>query len=153
VSWWSSFAAGFAGGAVGSALASYLASHISSHRVARREERRLGVDPDQQTPPSAPAAGGQPPEGVRRMSEPVGITESTEAIKAAGAVAWFLKQAAADGWGLDDLRDAATDENLRAKVITGVTGSHRIPGEVTDLDVREVMDLFVAVADEFEGLT
>lgn len=80
-----------------------------------------------------------------------GITESTEAIQAAGAVGLFLRQAAADGWGLDDLRRAVNDEQLRAKVVEGVRGADTIPGEISDLDLREVVELVAVVADEFGG--
>lgn len=81
-----------------------------------------------------------------------GIEQTTEVVQAAGAVGLFFKQAAADGWGFDDLRRVVSDEALRSKVIAAVRDANQIPGEISDLDLREIMELVATVADEFEGL-
>lgn len=81
-----------------------------------------------------------------------GIQQTDDVIKAAGAIALFIVSAMEDGWDLQDLRRALGDENLRTKVVEGVRGAQQIPGEITDLDLSEIVNLALAVLSEFRTL-
>lgn len=84
-----------------------------------------------------------------RSDDMAGIEQTSDVIRAAGAVGLFLKQAAVDGWSFDDLRNALNNKTLRNKVLAAVRDSNKIPGEISDIDLQEVVELVVAVGDEF----
>lgn len=81
-----------------------------------------------------------------------GIEQTEDVLQAAGAVGLFFVQAGKDGWSFADVRSALGDDHLRTKVIEGVRGSGQIPGEITDLDLQEIMSLVATAAEEFEGV-
>lgn len=76
-----------------------------------------------------------------------GITQSTDVMKAVGAIAKAYRQAKADGWSLDDVNFFTHPDTVNA-VVEGVRDSDQIPGEIVDVDFRELMELFQAAADE-----
>jgi hypothetical protein len=125
MSWWSSFVAGFSGGAVGSAIASYIASLISSKRVARREEQRLGVDPDQHN------------QGVNMAS----LDATKTALDHAFALVRASRDAASDGFGVDDVTAGMADGPVKDALRGLVGAAGQVPAEMGDLSPMEALDL------------
>lgn len=80
-----------------------------------------------------------------------GITESTQVVQAVGAVAKAYRKAKADGWDLEDVH-VFTDRDFVDTVLEAVRGSDQIPGEITDLDFREIMELLQSAANESDAL-
>lgn len=76
-----------------------------------------------------------------------GITQSTDVVKAVGAIGKAYRKAKADGWDLNDVH-FFTDEAVVNAVVEGVRDSEQIPGEIVDIDFREIMELFQTAADE-----
>lgn len=76
-----------------------------------------------------------------------GIAQSQDVMKAVGAVAKAYRKAAENGWNLDDVH-VFTDTDTVSAVVDSVRDSDRIPGEIADLDFREIMELFQTVANE-----
>jgi hypothetical protein len=126
MSWWSSFVAGFSGGAVGSAIASYIASLISSQRVARHEERRLGVDPDQHN------------QGETIMAS---LDATKQALDHAFALVRASRDAAADGFGTDDIVAGMADGHVKDALRGLVDAAGQVPAELGDLSPMEALDL------------
>jgi hypothetical protein len=81
-----------------------------------------------------------------------GIQQTEDVVRAVAAVGLFLYQARADGYNLDDIRTAMGDEKLRTKVVEAVKGSQEVPGEISDGQLREYLQLALAALSEVRGV-
>lgn len=79
------------------------------------------------------------------------ITQSQDVVKAVGAIAKAYRKAKENGWQLDDVY-TFTNESVVNAVVEGVRGSDQIPGEITDIDFREIMELLQSAANESDAL-
>lgn len=77
--------------------------------------------------------------------ENVGVKETKEAILALVILGKFVADRAKDGVQLDDAlalaQKFAADEAFKAKVMAGVEGLDKIPAEVKDLKLAELLEL------------
>lgn len=74
-----------------------------------------------------------------------GITETQDVIKAVGIVAAAARKAISDGIDFDDI-DTMTSPEIKEAVKNAVDGITEVPGEVTDIDLGEIMQLFGTVS-------
>lgn len=77
-----------------------------------------------------------------------GIQQTDEAVRAGAAMAVFVIKAREGGYGFGDLRAAMEDTELRSKVVAGIRDVQAVPGEIADVDLREIVQVSLGVLDE-----
>jgi hypothetical protein len=85
-----------------------------------------------------------------------GIKETKEAIDGVFAIGGFLWERFKDGVGVDDAiaiwNKLQNDEEFKAVIMEAYQGWDAIPGELADLDTREIVDLVIHVAKKIPDL-
>jgi hypothetical protein len=112
------FVAGFAG--------SYIASKRASKQAAHEEEYRLGIDPDQHN------------QGETIMAS---LDATKQSLDHAFALVRASRDAAADGFGVDDITAGMADGPVKDALVGLVGAAGQVPGELGDLSPMEALDL------------
>jgi hypothetical protein len=112
------FVAGFAG--------SYIASKRASKQAAHEEEYRLGIDPDQHN------------QGETIMPS---LDATKQVFNHAFALVRASRDAASDGFGVDDVTAGMADGPVKDALVGLVGAAGQVPTEMGDMSPMEALDL------------